>query len=203
MGHSHHIVDIRRNLTIVINILVNLYNVNRISSSLLSSVLDYLVGSQIKNSIYKSLKVDFNNENNRKIREADIIHEGSHGMISDLFDTKFDFSEQTTLRYLFETVLAREINSFELYSNENIEISFDKFKEIFFQLPFIPDLLRATCCFNNSVGDQFIKTFDKVEVEVYADRSNVKHFIFSDRRVSVYNNLRNHIRTLILISTYQ
>jgi hypothetical protein len=183
--HSHHnIIDLRRNLTIVINMLINLYGVNSISGSMLNTVMDFLVGHNTKNTIYNAIKLDFNNENIRKIKESEVSQD-SHGGIKliEFFEHKFEFSENTTLRYLFESVLAREINSFEIYSNENIEISFDKFKEIFFQLPFIPDLLRATCCFNNSKKEQYIKTFDKVSVEVYADRGNVKHFIFSNRKV--------------------
>jgi hypothetical protein len=181
---SYNIIDLRRNLTIIVNLLVNLYNVNRISGGLLNSVLDFLVGSQIKNTIYTKLKVDFNNENVRKIKETEVSYEEGH-KLSELFDNLFDFSEVTTLRYLFETALAREINSFELNCNENIEITFDKFKDIFFNLPFIPDLFRATCCFNTGVGNKFIKAFEKVDVEVYADRSNVRHFIFSTKKVII------------------
>jgi hypothetical protein len=190
MDHTHNIVDVRKNLTRLINMLINNFNVNRISANMLNASLDFLVGHQVKGEIYKSLKIDFNNENTRKIKEYEIAHvDNDHYKLINQHNEDFEFSDGNYLRQLFEMVLAREINSYELYANENIEISFDKFKDIFFELPFIPDLLRATCCFTNSTKDNFIKSFDKVSVEVYGDRSNTKHFIFTNKKVNNFINI--------------
>ena len=86
----------------------------------------------------------------------------------------------------FEKILKNEANSLEINNCENVEISFDEFKGLFFSLPFIPDLLRASCGFNHSVKKNFIKNLPCLKVEIsYPDIKNfTRNFMFTRLFVS-------------------
>ena len=128
---------------------------------------------------YDKLVIDINNQSTRVLRRFDVIE----GKIIDDGD-KFVYSFENNIKSIYEKSLGKEMNSIEFYSNENLEISFDKFKEYIFELPFIPDLIRATCCFHSKIDDKFIKSFSKVRVEISGyDKGNIKSFIFSKEKV--------------------
>jgi hypothetical protein len=191
MDHEkHNITNFRRNFTIINNLLINKFNLHSISPEIMNTVSDYIISSKNK-SEYDKLIIDLSNESTRILRKFNVIE----GKIRDEGD-KFVYSFENNIKSIYEKCLGKELNSIELYNNQNYEISFDKFKEYIFELPFIPDLIRATCCFHSRIDNKFIRTFSKVRVEISGnDKGSVKSFIFSDEKV-IYLNSRKIVKII-------
>jgi hypothetical protein len=183
IGESNNITNINKNMAAITNILINNFNYCKLNPNIISSVLDILMGNAKSKTPCNKLLIDICNETTRRIKTLDIID----GSVHDPDGDKFVYSYEGNLTSTYEKIIGKELNSFEMHNNQNTEITFEKFKELFFELPFIPDLLRATCCFNNSVNEKFIKSFNCVKVEISAYAGNVKSFIFSRNRVFNFN----------------
>ena len=183
---ENSILDLTKHFNRYDCFLKNMLNIQSIHPEMLSDVfLKYIVGSKNEYQGYlhdklNQLVIQMDSENVRKVYIFDYDHEKNrltykNPLSFDLDDANF-----------YEKALALELDSLELYNNENIDLDFNQFKKIFFKLPLIPDLLRATCSFSNTRAINFIKTFQNLYVKINVDETDY-YFLFT--RNKVYNNI--------------
>ena len=75
-----------------------------------------------------------------------------------------------------------------------MEISFSTFKQIFFTLPFISDLIRESCVFISEKKENIDKVFDVLKVSVQFNNENFANYFFPDvsnSNMNVNNNSPN------------
>jgi len=81
-----------------------------------------------------------------------------------------------------------EIENIELKNDDNLQIDFEKFKEIFFKLPFISDNFRCIMSFSKFSSQALIKYLPTLKVFISSvDTRHTKVFIFSDDFVLIIN----------------
>jgi hypothetical protein len=160
---------------ILIRFLNNQFSTKYISKDLLNSVSDFLVGKNtLKTMDYIRLENDSENMRTSHVYKCDdktgLIHPTNESKIID--DTNSKYSEFLE-KYLQDSLI-------NLNNDDNCEINFDKFKDIVFNLPFISDLIRASCGFNYSQNENFIRTLKTVKVELTTYENNkTMNFIFT------------------------
>jgi len=188
-------LNVKRNLSITANYLKNQYNLNKIPNDLLYLCINKDTAKSNSMKSYNLMRVDLDVDNVRKTKNLIVIkgygdnilienkeaHSKNYGSIG-----KNNSDKKETLA---ETILKAEADSLELNNTNMTSISFDKFKDIFFNLPFISDLIRAGCGFNYVHDDNFIKILENLTVEIaYPERHIIRNFMFTNnQKVSLLN----------------
>ena len=161
--------DISKELNLFINHLNNHYNINDFSSNMISYIF-----TQILNK--KELKKYSNNNFNTitlLIEKDNIIYKRiyniSYSPLKIVEDTSnFDFIKPKDPNDNSNIVLIHEISNININNSYNVTnyISFDKFKEIFFKLPYMSDLFRVCFSYLSINENTEDKKFDSFKVIV-------------------------------------
>lgn len=184
--NQNSFVDIDKQFEIINKYLKNQFNVKSLSSELINSEFSYMLSKHKVDSQFDTIRIDMYTENIKIRKTLEVRQENGQISIKD----SDKITESSDKDKVIEKILKEEINSLELYNDDNYEISFEKFKDIFFELPFIPDLIRANCGFNYSFSENFIKSLHNVNVEISTSGGyQVRNFIFSlDYDISSHRN---------------
>lgn len=187
--------DLRKGVTITSRLLKNQFDQDLISLENVKSISSSIIGKPSAGLDFDSARIEIDSDNMKKSLKFKVGKKGENFIFGE------DNSPivQVNTNSPFVAVMQRTVTSVPLCNNDNVEISFDKFKDIIFCLPFISDLIRASCGFNYSLHENFIKSLKSVRIEVSSiESSKVMHFNFtSGQRVKfVNNNYYNRMRTL-------
>jgi hypothetical protein len=150
-------------------------------------VAKYLLGEKSLESNMEKLRLDLESDNGKKTKILN-IKQGTDNQISMTESQENNFNLIDTKETAFEKILKNEANSLEINNCKNVEISFNEFKGLFFSLPFIPDLLRASCGFNNSLNENLIKNIPCLKLEISHPDIKIftRNFIFTRVFVTHY-----------------
>lgn len=81
---------------------------------------------------------------------------------------------------VYKKLLKTEMESIELINNENVQLDFETFKDLFFKLPFISDVFRCIMSFSELSRYSLIRVLPTVKVIIpTSDSSHKKVFILS------------------------
>jgi hypothetical protein len=191
-------IDLKRQLINLTTILKNQFNLNNLPTEILNLTIKYLLGNIPVDVKMEKLTLDLDSENASKtkiwniykINQNEILlteslencfNETRGGETTETSDDsiKTDFILKENL---IEKILKVEANSIEISNSEIKEISFEQFKKIFFNLPFMSDLIRASSSFNYASNESFIEKLNCVTVEIsYPEIQNFNRiFIFAE-----------------------
>ena len=90
-----------------------------------------------------------------------------------------------------DIVLCNECNQLEINNSfsEKYEISFEEFKELFFKLPFLSELLRVSCSYMHQSKGLEDEEFENIKIEVILDDVRKEEFYFPE---NLYNDNDEH-----------
>ena len=171
--------DINKQINIFLSYLNNHYNVNSISKELLLFILTKILD---KVDLNRYIKNNFDTitlviEKDNMIMKRNYNIKYSPLKIEEDYEPIFDVKPKNP-EDIANSELCYEISN--LYINNTYSkdtyISFDKFKEIFFKLPYLSDLLRVSFSYISENKDTYNKEFDYFKVTIGYD--NYYHGIF-------------------------
>jgi len=176
--------DINKELNIFLNHLNNHYNINCLSKDLLIYVLTKIIN--IKN-ITRYMQNNFDKitlviEKDNLMYKRNYTIDYSPLRIVEDYDQNFEVLAKNQ-EDIPNIVLCNEISNFNTNNSYNINsyISFDKFKEIFFKLPYLSDLFRVSFSYISEEKDTYNKEFDYLKVYIgYEVDSYLGIFYFPD-----------------------
>ena len=87
-----------------------------------------------------------------------------------------------------ENLIAVDLNSVNLAnidSDESVNVTFDQFKDVFFNLPFISEFIRASSGFTEESFEGLNRQLYMVKVQLSVG-NNSRFFSFADRIVSIF-----------------
>ncbi len=156
--------------------LENVHHLRRLPDSFINY---FYKMNKTMNKDHNQLMIQYGNENIRMTRIYDI----NNGVVSPY--PQPSFVDSTTV---YKNSLKNEIENIELKNNDNLQIDFEKFKEIFFKLPFISDNFRCIMSFTKFSSQALIKNLPTLKVFISSvDTRHTKVFIFSDDFVLIIN----------------
>lgn len=170
---KHKYRDLFTDLTIEFSkrscFLENFHHLRKLPDSLINY---FFKMNKIINNDCDRLLIQYDNENIRNTR----IYEVVNGVVSPY--PQPSFIDSTTV---YKNCLKNEMENIELINNDTIQIDFEKFKEIFFKLPFISDTFRCIMSFTKFSSQALIKYLPTLKVFISSvDTRHTKVFIFSD-----------------------
>lgn len=83
---------------------------------------------------------------------------------------------------IYDELLRRSLNSIEISNADTSEISYDKFKELFFKLPFLPDLFRSMISFIQPLSSKLVKSISNVKVSIFSLTDHLLIVCFPSRK---------------------
>lgn len=173
------IIDVSRTFALVVSMLKNQYDIAYMSRDLTNIVFNSILkkySKEVKNGS-SNLCLEIMNECVRTIKFIKFDNDGSQYTLPQE-KSSIKVSESVDNTYLAELV-KNILSEIEIYNNEETNISYQQFSDILFKLPFLGDLLRASCSFNMASNSQFIKNFENLRVEVQQVNNDVSHnFMF-------------------------
>ena len=160
--------DIGKQLNLFLNHLNNHYNKNSISDEMIKFILKDLLKNNI--NLNKYIKNGFNTIT-LVIEKDNIIYKRNYDIgysplnVEEENDSPFLINQKNE-NEIVDKQLCYEIAHLETYNNYSINnyISFDKFKEIFFKLPYLSDLFRVSFSYVNENNNLLKKEFDFLEL---------------------------------------
>ena len=176
--------DINKELNIFLNHLNNHYNMNCLSKDLLVYVLTKIINSKdltrlIQNNFDKiTLVIE---KDNLMYKRNFTINYSPLKIVED-YNQNFDVLPKNQ-EDVPNIVLCNEISNFNTNNSYNVNnyISFDKFKEIFFKLPYLSDLFRVSFSYISEDKDTYNKEFEYLKVYIgYEIDSYLGIFYFPD-----------------------
>lgn len=129
-------LNITRLFTLKVIFLQNHFNVENISHDLLQVIISHIPLEIDKT--FNQLIIQYERDN---IRITHSYH--YHNKTKAIKRRKMLNFEKSCIENPYKFILKCKVEGYELYNNANIEIDFELFRELFFKLPFISDLLRA------------------------------------------------------------
>jgi hypothetical protein len=170
-------------------LLINKYSLSSLPLDVFSNLYSYLNDEKkVPSEDFEKLRIEMNEGNivSSKIFDLEKSLDNTTTLIkSDELKNLKNLSNETSTLNVFSKILSREASAIPLnanYDNNNTQqISFDKFKDLFFNLPLISDLIRASLAFNSSSShNEYMKTFETVFVELsYMDGAVIRNYKFT------------------------
>mgnify|MGYP006873000002 CR=1 FL=1 len=176
--------DINKELNIFLNHLNNHYNMNCLSKDILVYVLTNIMNNKdltryIQNNLNKITLVI---EKDNLMYKRNFTLNYSPLKIVEDYDQNFEVLPKNQ-EDVPNIVLCNEISNFNTNNSYNINncISLDKFKEIFFKLPYLSDLFRVSFSYISESKDTHNKDFEYLKVCIgYEIDSYLGIFYFPD-----------------------
>ena len=187
--------DINKDLNIFLNYLNNHYNMNCLPKDILIFVLTNILNNKgvdnyIKNKFDKiTLVIEKDNLMYKRNFTIDYLQ---NKIVEDK-DQIFEVSPNNP-KDIANIILSYRISFLDANNSYNINnyISYDKFKEIFFKLPFLSNLFRVTFSYISENIDIYNKEFEYVKVSIGYKVDNYHQiFYFPDIIERDYNNNRH------------
>ena len=187
--------DITSDFNAHINHIVNHYNMKSLNSEILKFIISQLISNSANKKKYTESKCNIVHivvsKDNIQYSKVFRFSIGSTVTVEEIQSNPIilDDSDITGLR----NCLLTESSNFEVTNTyaENMEISFSTFKQIFFTLPFISDLIRESCVFISEKKENIDKVFDVLKVSVQFNNENFANYFFPDVSNS-YMNVNNN-----------
>ena len=159
--------DINKEINIYLSHLNNHYNMNCLSKDIFIYILTRILN---KIDLTKYIQYKFDTitiviEKDNMIFKRNYNIKYSPLKITQEYDPLFDVKAKNP-EDIPNCVLCYEISNFDttnMFSTNNY-ISFDKFKEIFFKLPYLSDLFRVSFTYISENKNTFYKEFDNLKV---------------------------------------
>ena len=171
--------DINKQLNIYLNHLNNHYNLSSISKELLVFILEKILNKVDLNKYieYKFDTITLVLEKDNMIMKRNYYIRYSPLKIEEDYDPIFEVKPKNP-EDITNCELCYEISNLDINNSYSTKtyISFDKFKEIFFKLPYLSDLFRVNFSYISENKDTFNKEFDYFKVTIGYD--NYYHGIF-------------------------
>ena len=184
-------IDIKFN--IYLNYFVNHYNMKSLSKENIILILKTIIEnsedlSKYKNNSFDEIKIVIEKDNiqyNRTFK-LDFSKEIN---IEEL--SKYEIKPQNDMKDPIDVNLCKEVLSLELINSYTLldEINFDKFKELFFNLPFLSDLLRISSSFISNVSNviQINNELESLKVSVCYRKFNGNEILYGIFYFGNYN----------------
>lgn len=173
--------DLRKNMMIASKLLKNKLSADSLPVETLTGILGYIIGKSTHltdNMDLLRLEIEQDNMTKSKLFRA-IKKNELYTLVEE--NEKKIFEETNSP---FADILKKDISALPLSNPNNEDVNFDKFKDILFSLPFISDLLRASCAFNYLLHENFIRSLNNVKIQIRSiDSSKVSNFIFTKKYV--------------------
>ena len=161
--------DIKKELNIYFNYLNNHYNMNCISKDILKYILIKILNNM---DLTKYIQNKFDTitiiiEKDNMILKKNFNIQYSPLKIEEEYNSMYDVNPKyeediSNIELCFELSNMYIINN---YSSKNY-ISFDKFKEIFFKLPYLSDLIRVSFSYISENRNEMNNEFDNFKVTI-------------------------------------
>ena len=188
--------DIGKQLNLFLNHLNNHYNKNSISNEMLIFILTDILKNNINLNKYSKNGL---NAITLVIKKDNIIYKRNYEVgyspltIEEENDSPF-LTKPKDEHELVDQQLCDEIAHLETYNNYSINncISFDKFKEIFFKLPYLSDLFRVSFSYVNENKNLLKKEFDFLELSFeFEEYISIDEYKVKNTYVNINNNRKN------------
>ena len=184
--------DISKQLNIFLSHLNNHYNITTLSKNMLLYALTKILNNLdlTKYIQYKLDRITLVIEKDNLLFKRTFVVEYSPLKITEEYDPLFEVNPKNQ-EDNFNIELCYEISSFDTKNSYSINnyISFDKFKEIFFKLPYLSDLFRVSFSYISENKNTFNKEFNDLKVTIgYED---YYHGIFYFPQNLEENNIEN------------
>ena len=184
-------IDIKFN--IYLNYFVNHYNMKSLSKENIILILKTIIEnsedlSKYKNNSFDEIKIVIEKDNIQYNRTFKL--DFSKGInIEEL--SKYEIKPQNDMKDPIDVNLCKEVLSLELINSYTKldEITFDKFKELFFNLPFLSDLLRISSSFISNVSNviQINNELESLKVSVCYRKFNGDEILYGIFYFGNYN----------------
>lgn len=188
---NNSIIDISRIFSLVLSMLKNEYDIAFLSRDLTNLIFNAIMKKYAKdvNEGSINLYLETFNECIRTYKMIKLEKDGDNYILpKEESPLKVKDLDMSYLGELIKNVLT----NIEIYNNELNNISYEKFSDIIFKLPFLGDLLRASCSFNSYPSYDFIKVYENVRVEVNLNDNISHNFMFvKNYDVSFYRSTKN------------
>ena len=180
--------NIDKQLNIILNHLNNHYNMKSISKEILQFILETIIN---KNDLTKYEKNNFNRIT-LVIERDNLIYERNFTIVYSPLkveeEPSFDFkqkNEEEIIDHEFQRISDFDINN--SYSVDNF-ISFYKFREIFFKMPYLSDLFRVSFSYSNEKKSVELKPFENLKVTISYETNNENQ----EEDMNIINNNNNN-----------
>lgn len=165
----------------------------------IKSISSYIVGKTAAGLDLDLARFDINTDNLNKSIVFKTTKKGESYSFTELNLPHIQVNTDSP----FANIIRRSVTAIPLANDDNVEIGFDKFKDIIFALPFISDLIRASCGFNYSLHENFIKVLNSVRIEISSvESSKLLNFVFAKHNVFFFikNRLKIYQISRLLIT---
>lgn len=188
--------DIKSYMQNYFNLLRNNYLMDKISLSYFNSIWDLFVPKIAKglkinpNEILQKWKfdkitIDFTSDNIRKITEFDVelLNKDTFKIKANTLNERIIKNEKLEgVKKVMEDLIVEDINCINLANidnDESVNVTFDLFKDVFFNLPFISEFIRASCGFTEENFEGLNTKLNMVKVHLNVG-SNCRFFSFAE-----------------------
>ena len=189
-------VNLTKQLNVYLNYLINHFNVGNIKCSIIKAAI---------NDIINNDKELLNEMRTQKCTELIITFENDNVNLKKLFSLdlqsnpiKIEELNPISLKQQSSNNMIDDYLQNEYINNKIIdtygftkEISYDKFKRIFFNLPFISDLLRVSCIFIKEDKEGIAGEFDYLKLGFYLEDKNLATYHFPSSPYELSRNEYN------------
>ena len=196
-------LDIKSDFNNYINLIKNNFLVEKINENYLNSIWDLIRKNnmkKLKNKFEKKLlnfdtiAVDFSSDNLRKVNNISIGKENKdlHNLENVENKNRIIKSQKIGEKRFIEDLIFEDINSVNLNnidSDENIDVSYDLFKDVFFNLPFISEFLRASSGFTEESNDNLNRPLNFVKVHLNIGNSSILFTFFDEIVRKILNKI--------------
>ena len=173
--NNNYYVEITKFFSLKINLIKNVFSLNNLSHNLVSIILKMNNNLDIT---FNRLIIQYEYEN---IKITNIYE---YDMSSIKITPKESFIKEKDTDSIYKKVLKDEMESIQLTNNNNLQLDFEKFKDVFNNLPSLSDLFRCSMSFSEINVNSLIKVLPMVKVIIpTSDESHNKVFIFSKELV--------------------
>ena len=190
--------NIDKQLNIYLNHLNNHYNMNSFSTKILTYILTDILKNNI--NLNKYINHDFNIIT-LVVEKDSIMYKRNYNIISyspleikEEKDSLFN-PNPSNENEIIDNLLCSEISNFDTYNNYTVNnfISFEKFKEIFFKLPYLSDLFRVSFSYINVNDNSFQKDFDCLKLSIdFEDIISTDEYVIKNSYVNINNKNNNY-----------
>ena len=164
------IKNIDQELNIILNHLNNRYNMKNISKEILQFILETIIN---KNNLTKYNFITLVIERDNLIYKRNFTIENSSLKVEEEINPVFNAKPKNEGE-IIDLALCKEISSFDTNNSYSIDncISFYKFREIFFKLPYLSDLFRVSFSYSNEKTNFEPKPFRNLKVTISYEINN-------------------------------
>ena len=158
-----------------INYFINHYNMKSIPQSIIKLILKTIIEDDGNKNEYQKKNLDtialvISRDNLQYIHLYKMIF-GNNLKIEEGYSYIINLNDKVDMQ---DIVLSNENNNLEINNSfgENFEISFEEFRNLFFKLPFLSELLRVSCSYIHQINGIEDDIFDELKIEIITDDAN-------------------------------